>query len=477
MRKFYPLLLATLASCSQPPDKPVAPVSQSHELVVLTRAGATTFYRNADGQYAGLEYDLVKMFAQELGVPVKFVIVPKFSEILPALAKHRAHFAAAGLSINPAWESQVNFAAPYQTVQEKVVYNTDSPKPESLRDLVGKKIEVVAGSSYVERLKEAQRKFPGLLWSEIPGHDSIDLLGRVAEGTVDYVIADSHIVDLARNFYPALGTAFDLGSPEALAWAFPKDGDPALLARAQEFFARIARDGTLRRLLDRYYGHLKRLDQLDVANFLEKMRTVLPRFRGSFQEAQELTGIDWRLLAALGFQESHWDPLATSPTGVRGLMMLTEDTADRMQMANRLDPREAILAGARYFLSLKDMLPGRIPEPDRTWMTIAAYNVGFGHLEDARILAQRERLSPDAWVNVKKTLPLLARSKFFTTVKRGFARGGEPVIMTENVRTYYDILRRFEPPYKPGFPSLDLNISVSREIPTARAASLALSER
>ena len=164
-----------------------------------------------------------------------------------------------------------------------------------------------------------------------------------------------------------------------------------------------------------------------------------------------MTGIDWRLLAALGFQESHWEPLATSPTGVRGLMMLTSETADRLGVNDRLNPRQNIIAGARYLRILKDTLPDRIGEPDRTWFALASYNVGYGHLEDARVLTQRHGLNADSWVDVKKTLPLLARSDFYTTIKRGFARGGEAVILTENIRNYFDILVRYEDAYRPLF--------------------------
>src|SRR6185436_20330106 len=221
---------------------------------------------------------------------------------------------------------------------------------------------------------------------------------------------------------------------------------------AREFFLRITFDGTLKRLLERYYGHVKRLDRMDIANFLERMRTVLTRYAPMFKEAQDLTEIDWRLLAALGFQESHWDPAAVSPTGVRGLMMLTSETADRMDVADRMDPRETIIGGAQYLLELKDTLPGRIQEPDRTWLALAAYNVGYGHLEDARVLTQRRGQDPDSWPDVRANLPLLAQERYFTTLKRGYARGWEPVGFVRNVQTYAELLRWMvsdEPPSAP----------------------------
>jgi len=267
-------------------------------------------------------------------------------------------------------------------------------------------------------------------------------------------VTDSNIVELAQNFSPNISRAFNLGEPETLAWALPKDASPFLVDRVKDFFARINSDGTLRILLDRYYGHIQRLTQADVSVFLERRQLVLPQYRNIFQEAQDVTGLDWRLLAALAFQESHWNPLATSPTGVRGFMMLTSETADRLGVGNRLDPHQNIIAGARYLRILKDTLPERIAEPDRTWLALASYNLGYGHLEDARILTQRHGLNADSWVDVKKTLPLLTRSDFYITVKRGFARGGEAVILTENIRNYFDILVRYEEPYRALFSTM-----------------------
>ena len=127
------------------------------------------------------------------------------------------------------------------------------------------------------------------------------------------------------------------------------------------------------------------------------------------------------------------------------MMMLTEETADRMKVNNRLDARESILAGAKYLALLKEQMPARITEPDRTWLALAAYNQGFGHLEDARILTQRAGMSPDSWMDVKKWMPLLNRPGYYETLKHGYARGGEAVILVESIRSYYDMLKRLEP--------------------------------
>lgn len=454
MRKLpFAILLLVPLVCEPDfiPARPVPPVEQSGTLLVLTTNSATTRYIDPQGRYSGLEYDLVELFARDLGVRVRYLDRQPQYQLLPSLRHNVAHLAAAGLAITSDRLDDFQFGPAYQMVQPVLAYNTDNPPPRNVKDLVGKRIEVVKGSSGVEQLRALRRRLPKLRWTEVLEGDSEGLLSRLSEGKTDFVVTESHSLDVTRNFYPNLARAFPIGEPEPLAWVFPKNGDPEIMRQAREFFLRIINDGTLRQLIERYYGHVQRLNHLDISNFLIQMRNTLPRYSNMFKQAQEMTGIDWRLLAALGFQESHWDPDAVSPTGVRGLMMLTTDTADRMRVNDRLDPKQNIRAGAQYLQELKETLPMRIQEPDRTWLALAAYNVGYGHLEDARKLAQRKGLNPDAWVDVKNVLPLLSRYEYYRTVKHGFCRGGEALVLTENIRNYYDILSRFEAPHTPSF--------------------------
>lgn len=448
------LLVAGLGGCRYPsPPKPVPPVQQTGELVVITRNSPTTYYEDAEGNLAGIEHDLAEMFARYLDVKIRFVVANQFNEILPALQNQQAHLAAAGLSITAERQKNFKFATPYQVIKQQIVYDTTGDKPSGPKDLIGKRIEVVAGSSHVEMLMETRKKHPELSWKESTSMESEELLDKLVLGQLDAVVVDSIVVDVVKNYLPTLDVAFDLGEKQQLAWAFPKNVDNFLLEKSRDFFTRIKEDGTLKRLLDRYYGHVNRLERIDVEGFMVATNGVLPKFRRHFHRAQELTELDWRLIAAIGYQESHWDPLATSPTGVRGLMMLTGETADRLGVTDRLDPQQSILAGARYVNHLKDTVPARIPEPDRTWIALAAYNIGYGHLEDARILAKKKKLNPDSWTDLKTTLPLLAKTEHIDEVKHGYARGGETVIFVENVRTYYDILARFEKPYQRLFSS------------------------
>jgi membrane-bound lytic murein transglycosylase F len=279
---------------------------------------------------------------------------------------------------------------------------------------------------------------PLLAWIEHTERSSEELIRRVAEGTIDYTVADSHLFELLRNFYPDLRVAFPLGPTDQIAWALPKDDE--LRESIAAYFAEIEATGELKQILDRYYFASSEFDYIGSRAFIRHVNTRLPRYRDFFIEAANSTGIDWRLLAAIAYQESHWDPQAVSPTGVRGIMMLTEHTANMMEVGNRHDARQSILGGAHYFLRTRRKIPERIAEPDRSWLTVAAYNLGFGHLEDARIITQAQGADPDSWGEVRGRLPLLSDKAWFSRVQRGFAAGQTAVTYVDNVRRYYEIL-------------------------------------
>ncbi len=389
---------------------------------------------------AQFNHQLARQFANFLHA--RLISVPvEIDEVPLRLSQQVGHLAAIGLRSNDG-ENRLIFAPSFQAVDERLVYNKDSDRPKSYADLAGKHIAVVAGSAQEYMLKRVQLEHPELHWESRLAVGVDGLLDEVAEGSLDVTFANQEQFALARNFHDNLSTAtFFVVPPSELAWSFAPDSDPELRDRATQFFEQIRKDGKLALLIDRYYGFNKRLTLIDSAAFVDEIETTLPKYRDMFEEAGHWTGLEWQLIAALAYQESHWDPQATSYTNVRGMMMLTEDTADQMHVSDRLDPRQSILAGARYLASLRDRLPLRIAEPDRTWMALAAYNQGFGHLEDARILTQRMGLDSDRWVNVKKWMPKLNEPEHFESLKHGYARGGEAVILVENIRMYYNMIK------------------------------------
>lgn len=453
------MLIITVLIVYQLLHLPIASVKDSKQLVVITTNGPNTYFIEDQDRMAGFEYDLARAFAAYLGpeYSVRFVVKDQLASVIDSLIDGEGHIAAANLSVTPKRERYIKFSMPYLDVQQHVVYNSESQRaPEGIANLVGKHIEVPQGSSYAERLMTISQQHPTLGWHPNKNANSEDLVEQVCAGTLDYTVLDNLMATMLQNYYPNLGLGFALGEAEKLAWAFPRDGEAWLYEKSLEFFQTIKSNGELKKLVDRYYGHIDRLNPADVRKFLGKMRSTLPQYSKLFKQAQELTGIDWRLIAAISYQESHWNQNNTSPTNVRGMMMLTEQTADSMGVTDRLDPKQSVLGGAKYLMLLKDKLPAHIEEPDRTWMTLAAYNIGMSHLEDARILARRLGRNPDHWSDVKATLPLLSKPQYYAKLKSGYASGGAPVIFVESIRTYHSILSRYAAEYQPGFPVLNL---------------------
>lgn len=434
------LVAFLLAACTNNPTPLLERIRDRGELVVVTRNSPTTYYQGADG-LAGMEYELVQLFAGELGVRARFVIPDRFDEILPLVARREVHLAAAGLTVTPQRETLVRFGPGYQEITQQLVYKAGHRRPRKVEDLIGAQLEIVAGSSHEEELHRLSAQYPGLHWESTRNLDPEELLFLVNEELIDYTIADSNELALNRRYYPKLAAGFNLTEPQGLAWAFAHAEDDSLYNAMSSFFDRISKNGKLAQLIERYYGYAEKLNFVEARNFRRHIALRLPKYLPFFEKAAQKTGVDWQLLAAVGYQESHWNPKAISPTGVRGIMMLTRATAKQVGISKRTDPEQSILGGARYIRLMEKKIPKRIKEPDRLWLALAGYNVGFGHLEDARIITQRQGGDPDKWAEVKQRLPLLAQKKWYKTTRHGYARGREPVQYVDNIRGYYDLLK------------------------------------
>lgn len=435
----FVLMSLLLAACSIPPPL-VERIKASGELKVVTRNSGTTLYEGAQG-LTGFEYDLVLLFAEELGIKPHFIIPKRFDDLLPSVINGEAHLAAAGLTVTPDRVSEIRFGPPYQEITQQVIYRQGNRRPRKVEDLYGSKLVVLAGSSHEEELLRLKETHPELTWESRADLESAELMQMVLDRKIDYTIADSNEFAVTRRFMANLGVAFNLTAPQPLAWAMAHAEDSSLYLAMEAFFNRIAEDGTLDELIERYYGHIGRLNFVELQTFVKHYANRLPKYEDYFKEAESISNIDWRTLAAIGYQESHWNPKARSPTGVRGIMMLTLITAKQMKIKSRLDPRQSIIGGAKYLRYIEKKLPPRIEEPDRLWLTLAGYNIGFGHLEDARILTEHLGDNPDKWVDVKKHLPKLSLKKWYSGLKHGYARGKEPVNYVDNIRAYVELLR------------------------------------
>lgn len=434
-------ILLSLSSC-QPYDNAteLSRILDEGVLKVGSIYGRTTYYNGSVTQ-EGFEYELVKGFAQYLDVKLEVYPFYSYAELIEQLDSKRVDLLAANITMTEARKQSYKFGPAYQSLNFELVYQKGRDRPRQLNDLQGG-LTIIANDLYREPMQDKAVELANFEWQETADKDIEELLEMVANGELDYTISDSNILAVARRRYPNLGIGFSITDTLKLGWMLNKETDDSLRAALLEYFGQVQASGQLAALEDKYFGHVRTFDFVDTRAFVRAATNTLPTFKNMFETYAG--DIDWRLLAAMAYQESHWDPKAVSPTGVRGMMMLTLATAKDMDVDDRTDAEQSIRGGARYFASLLRRIPARIQIPDREWMALAAYNIGLGHLEDARRLTQRLGYNPDLWIDVKKHLPLLRQKKYYKTTRFGYARGNEAVNYVENIRRYYDSLLYLE---------------------------------
>ena len=432
-------LLLMLSGCTEPPNS-LERIKEEGVLRVITRNSPATYFQDRNGE-TGFEYELVKRFAEELNVELEIQTADNFDDLFNRLGSPNGPvLAAAGLMESQERQKSARFSLPYLKVTPQIIYRNGQPRPSRAEDLVGKRILVLKGSSHAEQLAALKTTVPNLQFEESADVEVVDLLRMVDEGQIDITLVDSNELAMNQVYFPRVRVGFDLGDSRNLSWALAANQDNSLLEQVDAFLRRCQDDGSLQRLKERYYGHVDVLGYVGAYAFAQHLQQRLPRYEKHFIQAAEANQIDWRLLAAVGYQESLWQPDATSKTGVRGLMMLTLNTAQAMGVSDRLNAQQSIKGGAKYLAQVKGELPDSIQEPDRTWFALASYNIGGAHLEDARKLTMAEGMDPNKWHDVQKILPRLAQKRWYSKTRYGYARGGEPVHFVRNIRRYYDIL-------------------------------------
>jgi membrane-bound lytic murein transglycosylase F len=430
-------LVGFLAACS--PPSTLEKIKSEGVLHVITRNAPSIYYEDRDGP-TGFEYELAREFAADLGVELRVRVVDGNTEILSVLERGYAHIGLAGLTAGDRRKESFHTLPNRLTTESVVIYHRDTTAVDQAGDLEGRLLHTLASSNHLGHLQELSQTLGNIDWQAHENLDTAGLLERVESGEFLIAVIDANELALNHVFFPDVKRGFSLNEPEELVWLFPRQQDRTLVQAAEAFLQRVKQNGTLGQIRERFYGHLDRLNYVGAQTFVKQVNERLPTYEPLFRKYGAKEGIDWKLLAAVAYQESHLRPKATSPTGVRGLMMLTQNTARYVGIKNRLDPEQSIKGGARYLAKVHGRIPERIPEPDRTWFALASYNVGFGHLEDARILTEAGGKDPDRWMDVKEFLPRLAQKKWYSKTRHGYARGHEPVVYVQNIRRYYDML-------------------------------------
>ncbi|MDH2925667.1 membrane-bound lytic murein transglycosylase MltF [Lonepinella koalarum] len=407
-------------------------IQKNKTLVVGTVNNPVSYFIDGNGQ-SGLEYELSKAFADYLGVELEIKPLENSVALFDALSKHEINIAAANLLYQPQKVDTFQLGPSYYSASWQLVYRKGQPRPNSLNQLKGSLV-IASGSELDNILQEKQASNPKLTWSVSKKENQEELLLQVADGKIAYTIANSIDVSAIQQVKPEIAVAFDVTDESTVHWYLPNSSYNELQAALLDFMNGAIENGLIARIEEKYFNHFTKFDYADMRSYTNAIENILPKYTALFEKYKG--DLDWRLLAAIAYQESHWDKDATSPTGVRGIMMLTKATAERMKIIDRTDPEQSIKAGSEYLHWLISQVPDSIPQEDRIWYALIGYNMGLGHLLDVRRLTKNLGGDPDKWSDVKNNLPLLAEKRYYSNLKYGYARGYEAFQYVENIRRY-----------------------------------------
>ena len=434
---FWLALSACNSTNDSAPQKPAAIVDEN-TLTVVTQPSKTSYFEGKDGA-DGFEYQLMNQFAQQHNYKLKLILANNEEEVYQALDHGVADIAMIGHPLSLSKQTQYQRSQSLMDVTTQIIYRHGSGKPRAFDDLLNKNVLVPNNLQYQEKYSFLKQQYPTLNWT-FTDKSSDQILKLLDQGLIDYTLVDSHIYTGKKSLYPHTRMAFDLYYPEPISWVWVNKSNNDKLSKIDIFLDAAHEDGSIKQLKERFYGHSDDVNHRGSMAFFRRVNSRLPNYQDLIEDIAAQYHIDWRLLAAIAYQESHWNPHAKSPTGVRGMMMLTQGTAKDMGIENRLDASQSLRGGAKYLKQMLRRLPADIHNPDRTWFALAAYNVGLGHIKDAQKITEFHGGNPNRWADVKQYLPLLEKRVWHKFTTYGYARGSEPVSYVQNIRHFSDLL-------------------------------------
>ena len=411
-------------------------LKERRRLRMITRNNAMTYFIYR-GQQIGFEYELIKRFASQHNLGLEIVIPNSHAELLSYLNEGKGDVVASAMTITEERQEQVAFTLPYNEVSELVVVHADDDSIASLQDLAGRTIHVRASSSFYTTLMALRDSIKGLEIAIVPDNvETEDILAGVEEGIYDLTMCDSHLLDIERAYGRRLKAALSI-KPSALGWAVRKD-NTELLAALNEYIKEEKGGLFFNMMKKRYFkstravARAKDSTRVGLSGQLSPYDELIKKYASQY-------GQDWRLITAQMYQESKFDPEAVSWVGAQGLMQVMPSTGEQLGFTNLQEPQESIHAGVKYMRQLINRFDHKLPMEERIRFALASYNVGYGHVLDARRLAREMGWDPNRWFgHVEKAMRLLSQSDYYERARYGFCRGGQPVHYVENIQNFYD---------------------------------------
>jgi len=423
---------------------------------VLTRNNAVTYFLHKGNAY-GFDTDLIKRFARTQGLRVEIVIPKNAADLMALLHEGKGDVIAADFSVTPERKALVDFSLPYLYVNEMLVKHKDDAlkAPEGLK---GKTIHVRAASSYRSTLEKLQERYGFTISFVDESLETEIILRKIEEGEFQYTLADDNILKVEQSYGRAVEAAFAMthapkGALDLLnkkrkgarEIAFAMRQNSPELKRALDRFVRNTYRGVEYNILKRRYFDTRRVQRSDKIAVKEGDKTLSP-FDDIIKKYATQYGLDWRLLAALAYQESRFKPNAKSWVGALGLFQVMPSTGAEMGFHRLRDVEQSTHAGVRYLAKLIGEFDESLDYRQRVRFALASYNAGRGHVDDARILAKAQGLDPDRWFqNVEKAMLLLQTPEHASRARHGYCRGVEPVRYVSEIQSRYDVYSRLIP--------------------------------
>jgi membrane-bound lytic murein transglycosylase F len=475
-----PIPEAQTKSLESPPPAPPpsAPVARDLDAIAETKELRVLFTFNSTGYFIyrgaamGYEYELLERFAREQRLRLKPVVVRDSRELFDKLNAGEGDVVAAQITPG-ADEKRVAFTTGLYETAPALVQRTGSPptspsadvnaalarerretrdpQPVTVRarliatpsELAGQKVHLPQTSPYRHRLLELNEELTQDIEVVEVDATSDKLIQQLSEGDIAYTVAAENVAALRAGEYTNLLVKPMIGPPQRVVWAVRLNA-PQLRTRLDEWIAAKRKSGLLAVLYRKYFKDRRGFDRRAASRYLTAETGRLSPFDDWFREYAPIPGWDWRLVASQAYQESRFNPAARSWAGASGLMQIMPATARELRI-NAADPRQSIEGGCRYLWKLDQRWERIRPESERIKFILASYNVGYGHVEDARRLAEKFGDDPDKWVDVSYWLIRKSKRSVYSdpVVKYGFARGTEPVAYVDLILDRYEHYKAF----------------------------------
>ncbi len=412
-----------------------------HKQVVVLLDGSPYSYAVVDGAPQGLEYELLRLFAQDEGFELTVKVIQDQNHLLDSLRAGSGDLAASNLNATPEREAKVDFTQPLLTADHCLVHRSGGLQAGHLS---GKTVVIRRNSSFKAPLLAYARKHRLSFQIREASHDlsQEELIEKVAKGEIDYTVADENVAEAMHTNYPQIDYATRLAENMPISWAV--NPASAGLRHALDEWIRRRNHSLEFNMIVQKYTRLSRTEQHKMRNLYQEARaSKISPYDDLLKEYARAVRWDWRLVAALVYQESKFNPSATSGAGAVGLMQVLPSTARWMgnRQPSLLSPETNIRTGVQYLHWLQGQWQELLGDEEQLIkFTLSSYDVGLGHVKDACQLAKKYGLNPRKWEgNVERMLLVKSNAKYYgdPVVQYGYCRGKEPVLYVKNILFYY----------------------------------------